>query len=386
VATLRPNFGSTRRRRADARARLLLVVGTPGTGKRAVGHYLEQQTGFAHLDFENDEVRRRFLESGTGALRAKIAELAAEGRGLVVTWGAGAAGQLRQVRRLQAPGFEPIWFDSDRGSVCGAHFAFGARVRSRFHFVDSFEPDGLFRPLDAVVAELLQKRPQIRPASLRELAAAALESLRPRPLPAPAGRFAAALRWRVAGGLALATGLAGASVAAVVGLHGGPGAQPARLAAAGRTVHAHVARLPRNGVLVSGRSLAGVALGDTMAQVRALWGPGRQLDRCRGCKPAIWFYTYPTGDPVGAGVEFKGGRVVAVFTLGGPIGWHTESGIRVGQVLANPFTDDTSTWKTCAGYSAKTTKTTPDAVTSILTQGAAVYGFALTRPSVSPCQ
>jgi hypothetical protein len=25
------------------------------------------------------------------------------------------------------------------------------------------------------------------------------------------------------------------------------------------------------------------------------------------------------------------------------------------------------------------------AVTSILTQGSAVYGFALTRPSVSPC-
>ena len=37
------------------------------------------------------------------------------------------------------------------------------------------------------------------------------------------------------------------------------------------------------------------------------------------------------------------------------------------------------------GYSAKATLTTHDAVTSILTQGSAVYGFALTRPSVSPC-
>ena len=145
----------------------------------------------------------------------------------------------------------------------------------------------------------------------------------------------------------------------------------------------HVAALPERGVLVSGRSLAGVELGDSMAKVKALWG-GR-FTRCGTCRPAMWFYWYPPpADPQGAGVQFSHGRVVAVFTLGSPAGWHTETGIRVGQILDNP-TKPGSRWLSCAGYSAKATRTTPDAVTSILTQGSAVYGFALTRPSVSPC-
>jgi hypothetical protein len=78
-------------------------------------------------------------------------------------------------------------------------------------------------------------------------------------------------------------------------------------------------------VLVSGRSLAGVQLGDTMAQVRAHWGG--HFARGAGCKPAMWFYTYP------------------------------------------PPSDEVS----------------KAAVTSILTRGAAVDGFAPTRPAVSPC-
>jgi hypothetical protein len=189
-------------------------------------------------------------------------------------------------------------------------------------------------------------------------------------------------------GLALSAGLGAAVAGLLVGVQGGAD-RPAHVAIGGPPVHARVAALPRTGVLVSGRSLAGVKLGDTMAQVRALWGAGQHLARCEGCEPAIWYYTYPTGDPVGAGVQFGSGRVVAVFTLGSPAGWHTETGIKVGQVLQNPFsvaTPDTSVWRNCTGYSAKSTRTTPDAVTSILTQGASVYGFALTRPSVSPCQ
>ena len=72
-------------------------------------------------------------------------------------------------------------------------------------------------------------------------------------------------------------------------------------------------------MLVSGRSLAGVRLGDTMEQVRERWGG--HFTRCGGCKPAMWFYLYPPpSDPVGAGVQFANGRVVAVFTLGSPIG------------------------------------------------------------------
>ena len=68
-------------------------------------------------------------------------------------------------------------------------------------------------------------------------------------------------------------------------------------------------------------------------------------------------------------------------------GWRTTTGIKVGQLLNNPDgeSSDGSTWLDCAGYSAKATPNGNGAVTSILTLGASVYGFALTRPSVSPC-
>lgn len=388
--------GTARRLRTDVRAQLLLLIGTPGTGKRPVGHFLEQQGGFEHLDFENAETRKRYLEPGTDELRARVAALAAEGRGLVITWAAGPVSQLREVRRLQSLGFEPIWFDSDRGAACQAHFAASTRAVA-FHFIDSFEQDGTFRPVEAVVVELLEPRPRLRPQPVRDLVAAAGRAL-PRPRPVPARGFAARLRWRVAGGLALVGGLAAASAALMLGLEGGAGqlaarsAQPARVALTGQVAHAQAAHarvpaLPRFGVLVSGQSLGGVHLGDTRAQVRALWGVGQPVARCEGCRPVVWYYSYPTGDPVGAGIQFSGGRVVAVFTLGSPPGWHTEAGIKVGQLIGNQFEDAaTSVWKTCIGFSAKSTRTSPDAVTSILTQGAVVDGFALTRPSISPCQ
>jgi hypothetical protein len=152
---------------------------------------------------------------------------------------------------------------------------------------------------------------------------------------------------------------------------------------AGQAASTHVPALPKQGILVSNRSLAGIHLGDSQATVRQLWGG--HFTRCGGCKPVTWFYFYPPpADPVGAGVEFEQGKVVAVFTLGSPEGWRTSSGIRVGQILGFPHAGDPQ-WTSCNGYSAKPSTRSGTAVASILTQGAAVYGFALTRPSVSPC-
>jgi hypothetical protein len=102
----------------------------------------------------------------------------------------------------------------------------------------------------------------------------------------------------------------------------------------------------------------------------------------------MWCYLYPPpNDPVGAGVQFAGGKVVAVFTLGITFGWRTTTGIKVGQMLnnANGKVSDGSKWLSCAGYGAEATPNGHGAVTSILTLGPSVYGFALTRPSVSPC-
>jgi hypothetical protein len=194
---------------------------------------------------------------------------------------------------------------------------------------------------------------------------------------------AADLRFHLGAAGAALAGAAAVTMVVVVGVTGGGGAAPRVAHAHAAEPARHLASLPRQGVLVSGTSLAGVRLGDSMATVKQLWGG--HYTRCQGCKPAMWFYLYPPpSDPVGAGVQFDNGRVVAVFTLGSPSGWHMENGIHVGQILNNPSGNE-ARWLSCAGYSAKPTQVTSQAVTSILTQGAAVYGFALTRPSVSPC-
>lgn len=393
-------------RQGGVKGARLLLIGTPGTGKRPVGHYLAEHRGYVHLDFEDEATRTGLLTRTDDDLKDQFAVLAADGRGVVITWAAGPVAQLRDVGRLRSFGLEPIWFDSDRGAAFRAHYAdltradltradltradialADAAAASGFRFVDSFDTDGRFRPVEDVVEELVTPRLRPRPTPVRSACRAARNSLtaaRPSPVRAVAGSLGA----RIAGGLALAAGTAAATVALLSGVgNPTPGARPAQVRAALAAPVVRAAALPQRGVLVAGHSLAGIELGDSMATVRALWGG--HFTRCGECKPALWLYIYPPpADPVGAGVQFSHGKVVAVFTLGGPLGWHSSSGIRVGQILDNPTpaSPDRSTWLSCAGYSAEATRTGTDAVTSILTQGAAVYGFALTRPSVSPCK
>ena len=150
----RTDPGFLRGRRRGRLAPSILLIGTAGAGKRPVGRFLAEQLDFVHLDFEDPETRARFLAGGTRVLRARLRAIAREGRGLVITWRAGPPEQLRDVRRLRSLGVEPVWFDSDRGAACPAHLA-GAHRRPQCRFVDSFEPDGSFRPVEAVVADLL---------------------------------------------------------------------------------------------------------------------------------------------------------------------------------------------------------------------------------------
>jgi len=369
MPTFSGTYASARRRRTD-RGPLLLLIGTPGTGKRPIGSYLERERGFVHLDFENAGTRASYLGSGPAGLRDRVDRLREGGQGVVITWAAGDTEQLRDVRRLLAQGAAAVWCDSDRGAACRAHYA-GARRIPPLDFVDTFDPDGSFRPLEAVVGELLE-----RPSRRR----------RPQRPALPRMRVTADLRFRLVVAASALAGAVSASAALVAGIgvatSGGHHGRPA-VALGGAVPVAHAAALPKQGVLVSNQSLAGIRLGDSEATVRKLWG-GR-FTRCGGCKPETWFYFYPPpADPVGAGVEFERGQVVAVFTLGSPAGWRTSTGIRVGQILGFPRASDPQ-WLTCNGYSAKPAQRSGTAVASILTQGAAVYGFALTRPSVSPC-
>ena len=140
--------------------------------------------------------------------------------------------------------------------------------------------------------------------------------------------------------------------------------------------------LPVNGILVRGKSLGGVQLGESASAVRALWGSYTILPS----QPTTWLYMSPTGAPFGAGVSFRHRAVTAVFTLGGIAGWRTNDGLHTRQVIASFNNPGPSTTQTaCIGYGAVSTRS-GSAVTSIFMQGQAIYGFALTRPSEPICR
>jgi hypothetical protein len=108
---------------------------------------------------------------------------------------------------------------------------------------------------------------------------------------------------------------------------------------------------PSAGVLVPGRSLGGMRVGVTKAEVERLWG--RAYGVCRGCAAETWYFNYYAFQPRGAGVELRAGRVAAIFTLYEPAGWRTSRGLALG----DPAARITSLYgallrRECGGYSA----------------------------------
>ena len=58
-------------------------------------------------------------------------------------------------------------------------------------------------------------------------------------------------------------------------------------------------------MLVPGRSLGGIELGATKAEVERRWG--RAYGVCRGCATETWYFNYFAFQPRGAGVELREG-------------------------------------------------------------------------------
>jgi hypothetical protein len=148
-------------------------------------------------------------------------------------------------------------------------------------------------------------------------------------------------------------------------------------------VLALAAALPQAGLVVPGRTLGGVALGDTPAQVRARWG--NRYGVCRRCDHRTWYFTYRAFAPAGAGVEFRGGRVVSAFTLWQPRGWHTSHGVLVG----DPVQEVTAAYGPlfrvdCGAYYALTMRTR-GVTTAVYVLDEKVWGFGLTRLR-GPCR
>jgi hypothetical protein len=160
----------------------------------------------------------------------------------------------------------------------------------------------------------------------------------------------------------------------------------AAASAAATATARHEALLPSRGVLVAGVSLAGVRLGDTPGAVELSWGTNHTS--CTDCRLRTWFFVYPN-NPVGAAVEFsRRGHAVAVFTLGQPLGWHTQKGLWLGadvHTLTAKYDAPSMAYRDCVGYNALS-MSDGDVVTSIYTQAEAVYGFALTKRGQPVCQ
>ena len=142
--------------------------------------------------------------------------------------------------------------------------------------------------------------------------------------------------------------------------------------------------LPQHGVVVPGKSFAGLPLGATAARVRAAWGP--RHGRCRDCARTTWYFTYKKFAPQGAGVSFRDGAAEAFFTIWSPHGWHTNRGLAVG----DPEAKITQLYGVlpraeCGTYSSLVLRRR-GTDTQFYVYKQKVWGFGLSRAGAPPCR
>jgi hypothetical protein len=141
---------------------------------------------------------------------------------------------------------------------------------------------------------------------------------------------------------------------------------------------------PKAGVVVPGKRLGGLSLGATRAQVSAAWGSRHGV--CRDCREQTWYFNYSSGYPQGTGVSFRRGRVVALFTVWSPQGWHTNRGLRIDDPAARisglygPLLR-----ANCGTYAVRSLRR-GRTITSFYVVDEQVWGFGLSRPAEPTCR
>lgn len=144
------------------------------------------------------------------------------------------------------------------------------------------------------------------------------------------------------------------------------------------------AGLPRAGTLVPGRSLGGVAIGETAQAVRRTLGTFYGV--CTDCARTTWYFTYARFERQGLAVELTRGRVSGVYTLWQPRGWHTANGLVLG---ADPLTVHRHAGFLptigCPGYDALVADRGRVRTAYYLYHGA-LWGFGLFRVAADPCR
>jgi hypothetical protein len=141
---------------------------------------------------------------------------------------------------------------------------------------------------------------------------------------------------------------------------------------------------PVRGELVPGRSLGGLELGATKAEVRAAWGT--RFGRCRGCVRETWYFNFRRFDPRGLGVEFRGGRAWALFTLWQPAGWRTREGLRLGEHVARVTEVYGALARQACGSYYALTLPGRGAVTAFYVSGDRLWAFGLLDPRSAVCR
>ena len=141
---------------------------------------------------------------------------------------------------------------------------------------------------------------------------------------------------------------------------------------------------PGAGVLVPGRSLGGLELGATKAEVEKNWG--RAYGVCRSCPRETWYFNYYAFQPRGAAVEWRNGRAVGLFTIYQPLGWRTPKGLALNDP-ASRITGMYGPLRTigCDGYSVLTLAGR-NVTTAFFVLGDRLWAFGLSRPSVALCR
>jgi hypothetical protein len=144
------------------------------------------------------------------------------------------------------------------------------------------------------------------------------------------------------------------------------------------------AGLPKAGVLVPGRSLGGLRLGESPRAVRAALGTF--YGTCRGCPHRTWYFTYGAFDKHGLAVELTHGRVSGAYTLWRPAGWHAPHKLGFGSsVLAVHQLIGAARTVICNGYEALVRDSAHASTAYYLFTGR-LWGFGLFRRGASPCR
>lgn len=148
-------------------------------------------------------------------------------------------------------------------------------------------------------------------------------------------------------------------------------------------VAAAIGSLPHGALFVPGRSLAGVSIGEPAQQVRTALG-GHGL--CENCATTTWYFTYAKFTQPGLAVEFRRGRVVAVYTIWEPGGWHTPGGLALGAVEAQVTrAAEPVAPIQCPGYTAYIHDRAAVRTVYYVVAGK-LWGFGLMRAGTIPCR